>query len=211
MASDRDLIVLVAGGNDLETLKGLLSRPERLGIREVSFEVVPHARHDPGCFLQAPGFLRSYHGRYRYALVLFDREGSGREERSREDLEQDLEQRLASAGWGDRAAAVVVDPELEIWIWSDSPHVDEVLGWKNRSPALRSWLVEAGFLAEGELKPERPKEAVEKALRLARKARSSSRYRQLAERVSFQRCEDLAFQKLKRVLQGWFPVETPPG
>lgn len=210
-AEGRDLIVLVPGGNDLETVKGLLSRPEALGIREVAFEVVPHAKHDPGCFLQSPDFLRSYAGRYRHALVLFDREGSGREEKSREALEEDLERRLSAAGWENRAAAVVMDPELEVWIWSDSPHVDEVLGWKYRRPTLRSWLVEAGFLTEGELKPERPKEAVEKALRLARKPRSSARYRQLAERVSFHRCEDPAFQKLKEVLQGWFPVEAPPG
>ncbi|MEN8217380.1 MAG: hypothetical protein ABFS56_13640 [Pseudomonadota bacterium] len=26
--------------------------------------------------------------------------------------------------------------ELEIWVWSDSPHVAEILGWKNKQPDL---------------------------------------------------------------------------
>ena len=195
----------------METVKGLLSRPEALNIREVSFEVIPHAEHDPGCFLHAPDFLRSYRGRYRHAIVLLDREGSGRETESREQLERHLEKRLAAAGWENRAAAVVLDPELEVWIWSDSPHVDEVLGWKNRSPSLRSWLGEAGFLAdETDLKPNRPKEAVEQALRLARLPKSAARYRQLAQRVSFQRCTDPAFAKFRKALQGGFPVGTLP-
>ncbi len=201
----RDLILLVADSNMEYAVRGLLSRPPALGIREVTFSVLPHPEHDPGCLLRAPEFLRSFRGRFRHALVLLDREGSGRETTTRQDLERDLEERL-STDWGDRAAAVVIDPELEIWLWSDSPHVDAVLGWKGRSPALRSWLVETGFSSSRATKPERPKEAVEKALRIARKPRSSALYKQLAERVTFKRCTDPAFQKFGEILQTWFPA-----
>jgi len=204
-SKDRDLILLVADKNIEFTVKGLLSRPEALGIRKLTFDVLPHPEHDPGCLLRAPEFLRSFRGRYQHALVLLDREGSGRDTASREELEQDLEERL-TADWSDRAAAVVMDPELEAWLWSDSPHVDTVLGWGDRSPDLRSWLTETGRLAEGAAKPERPKEAVEKALRVARKPRSSALYRQLAERVSFRRCVDPAFGRFREILRGWFPA-----
>ncbi|NJL28558.1 MAG: hypothetical protein HC897_12045 [Thermoanaerobaculia bacterium] len=98
----------------------------------------------------------------------------------------------------------MLDPELEAWLWSDSPHVDSVLGWKDRNPTLRAWLAEQGFLVEGAAKPSQPKEAVEKALRVVRKPRSSALYRQLAERVSFERCTDPAFARFKDVLRGWF-------
>ncbi len=202
----RDLIVLVADKNIEFTIKGLLSRPEALGIRNVSSFVVPHPHRDPGCLLRAPEFLRPFRERYRHALVLLDREGSGRDEQTREDLETNLEERLAS-DWRKRAAVVVLDPELEVWFWSDSPHVDAVLGWHGRSPNLRTWMTESGFLQEASVKPLRPKEAVEKALRIARKPRSSALYRQLAEKVSFKRCSDPAFQKFQQTLRNWFSVK----
>ena len=81
---------------------------------------------------------------------------------------------FASSAWGSRARALVLSPELEMWIWSDSPHIDEVAGWKNRNPGLRPWLIEQAYLQEGEVKPARPKEAFEAALREAGKPRSAS-------------------------------------
>lgn len=141
------------------------------------------------------------------ALVLLDREGSGKETLSREEMEADIEHRLAISGWGDRAVAVVFDPELEIWVWSDSPQVDEVLGWGARTPNLRTWLVEKVWLQPGEIKPARPKEALEDVLRQVRRARSSAIYLELAQKVSFQKCTDPAFLKLKHYLQDWLPKE----
>jgi len=205
----RDLILLVADKNIEHAVKGLLSRPEALGIHPIASDVIPHPERDPGCLLRAPEFLRSFRQRYRHALVLLDREGSGRDETSRLELEADLEKRL-SGDWVQRSAAVVLDPELEAWIWSDSPHVESVLGWQGRTPDLRSWLVESGFCKEKVAKPARPKEAMEKALRLAGKPRSSALYLQLAREVSFQRCLDPAFGKFKQTLQSWFPITTEP-
>jgi hypothetical protein len=202
----KDLVVLTADLNTENTVKGLLSRPPALGIRAVRHDIFRHPDKDPGCLRRAPEFLRVLRDQYRHALVLLDREGCGREEQSRTGLEQDLSQRLA-VDWGERAAAVVLDPELEIWVWSDSPHVVTILGWQDRQPDLRAWLVDEGFATESSAKPHRPKEAVEKALRLAYKPRSSALYRQLAEKVSFQRCEDPAFLRFKEVLQRWFPPE----
>lgn len=202
-----DLIVLVADSNTENAVKGLLSRPEALGIRALSLDIVPHPERDPGCWLRAPELLRSFRVRYRYALVLLDRHGSGQEKKTRLEMEKDLGERLAS-DWGDRAAAVVLDPELEVWLWSDSPHVEAVLGWKDRNPSLRSWLAEKGFMVEGTIKPSQPKEAVEKALRAVRKPRSSALYRELAGRVSFERCTDPAFARFKEVLRGWFGREN---
>lgn len=201
----KDLGVLVADKNMWFTVRGLLSRPEALGIAAPSFEIYDHPENDPGCFHEAPEFFRTLRSRFRHAVVLLDHEGSGRDhEDTALQLEEDLEARLAP-DWGDRAAAVVIEPELEAWVWSDSPHVETQLGWKDRTPDLRTWLVEHDYLAEGAAKPERPKEAVKKALRMARRPRSSAIYESLARSVSFRRCQDRSFQRFCKILRGWFP------
>jgi hypothetical protein len=94
---------------------------------------------------------------------------------------------------------------LEIWVWSDSPEVPRVLGWPSAPPDLSTWLISKGFIHAAGTKPQRPKEAVEAAIRRARKPRSSALYFELASRVSVRRCTDPAFAKLQMVLKNWFP------
>lgn len=204
-ANVRDLIILGADKNIESAVRGLLSRPESLGTRQISTDVYVHPQRDPGCLLRAPEFLRAFASQYRHAFVIFDREGCGETEKSRIELEQLLEGQLSQAGWGDRAAAIVLDPELEIWVWSDSPEVPRVLGWQNAQPDLWTWLIDNGFLQVAGAKPQRPKEAVEAAIRQSCKRRSSSLYFELACRVSLRRCIDPSFAKLRETLQIWFP------
>lgn len=73
-----------------------------------------------------------------------------------------------------------VDPELENWVWSDSPHVAQVLGWTDTTTPLRDWLRDKGHWTPECGKPSRPKEAVERVLRHVRKPRSSALYRRLS-------------------------------
>lgn len=201
----RDLVVLVADKNMEFAVKGLLARAAALGIREILSDVFVHPHHDPGCLLEGHDFLRLYTKSHRYAFVMLDREGCGQEDRSRESLEQRVEALLAQSGWENRACAIVIEPELDIWVWSGSPHVDTVLGWEGRQPNLRAWMMTEGFLGPDQIKPNRPKEAVEEALRLMSRARSSSRYFELAKKVSLEQCADPAFAKFKQTLRGWFP------
>lgn len=202
----QDLVVLVADKNMEFAIKGILGRAQALGIREAIPVVHVHPEKDPGCLLRGHEFLGLFQNQYAHALILLDCEGCGREESAREVLEDEIEKRLSQSGWGGRSAAVVIAPELEMWVWSDSPQVDTVLGWQRESPDLRSWLKTLNFLHEGQAKPDRPKEALELALRTVRKPRSSSLYFQLAQQVSMGRCVDPAFTKLKATLQRWFPM-----
>jgi hypothetical protein len=207
MPFERDLVVLTADKNGEMAMRGVLSRPSRLSIRPLTADYYVHPERDPGCLRTAAELLRFATRTHAYAVVLFDREGCGREMHDRSELERQVEEQLARTGWQERCAAVVVDPELDAWVWSDSPHVDEVLGWASRTPSLRAWLRQRGFLAEPEAKPSRPKEALELALRTVSKPRSSALYQMLAQRVSLQRCTDPAFEKLRRVVTSWFPAE----
>lgn len=200
----KDLVILAADKNIEFTIRGLFSRPQALKIRSLEFDIFVHPEHDPGCFKKSDDFLRPFANSYQYGVVVFDKEGCGREKASRKDLEIEIEERLSKTGWNTRARAIVLDPELEVWVWSDSPQVDIVLGWDGKEPDLRTWLENEGRLKAHAAKPSRPKEALEAALRKVSKARSSARYAQLAQQVSFERCSDPAFLKLKAVLQSWF-------
>jgi hypothetical protein len=200
----KDFVVLTADKNAQFAVRGILSRYRSLGIRRVDPDYLLHPGKDPGVLHSAHEFLRTFAKLYTYALVLMDREGSGQEAVLRADMEARIEEALGKSGWNDRATAIVIDPELDIWAWSDSPHVDHELGWSKRQPDLRTWLTEQGLLKTGAVKPDRPKEALEAALREVRKPRSSALYQALAEKVSLERCTDLAFEKLKTALQRWF-------
>ncbi|QGP91467.1 hypothetical protein MGLY_08000 [Neomoorella glycerini] len=203
----KDLVVLVADKNMEYTIKGLLTRPQALGIRQLTFDCFVHPENDPGCLLRGHDFLRSIASNYTHALVMLDHKGCGRERLSRKQLEKQIEERLRQSGWGDRAVAIVISPELEIWVWSNSPHVDRIIGWAGRETDLRSWLIQEGFSEDRKGKLNRSKEAFERALKLTGKARSSSLYYQLAISVSLESCINPAFVKLKATLKKWFSTE----
>jgi hypothetical protein len=200
----KDLVVLVPDRNTEFAVKGVLTRPQALGIREISSEIFVHTGRDSGCYLGSHDFLRPMCHNFRHALVIFDRVGCGREDHSREEIEEKVGLKLAVSGWEDRAAVVVIDPELEAWVWSDSPQVASCLGWTSDLANLRRWLSKNGWWPSSSLKPPDPKLAVEQVLRKVRKPRSSAIYEQLARRVSFQRCTDPAFLKFRHIMREWF-------
>jgi hypothetical protein len=202
----KDLVILAADKNMEHAIRGLLCRNESLRVRPLSCDVYVHPEKDPGCFLKGHDFVRSFHRSYLHAIVMFDREGCGQESRSRDQLEREVEDRLSQAGWERRAAAIVIDPELENWVWSNSPHVEICLGWKDRAPRLRQWLVAEGYSAGPESKPMHPKQAVEQALRTVKKPRSSSIYLQLAQNVTLEGCIDGAFLKFRQTISSWFAL-----
>ena len=127
------------------------------------------------------------------------------EDLSREQLESIIESNL-SRHWPERSAAIVIDPELEAWVWSESPTLVRALGSQGDFSTLRDWLKQAGFGFNGPVKPARPKEALEKILRQNRKRRSSDLYGKLSSIVTLAACTDPAFEKLRRTLQSWFPA-----
>jgi hypothetical protein len=202
-----DLVVLVADRDMEAAIRGALNRPRALSIRGIQFTLYRHPRRDPGCRVDGAKFLRALAKQFAHAIVMFDYEGSGTK-LGVEELEATVEGELSKEGWASRGAAVVIEPELEAWIWSDSPWPAAILGWPGKEPALRVWLEGRGFLSTGQLKPARPKEALEAALFELRRPRSSVIYGDLARAVSLDRCVDRAFLKFKKTLQAWFPLDN---
>lgn len=206
----QDLVVLVADADMECAVSAMLGRPIALGIRQIRYRIFRHDLHDPGCRSQGHVYLRAFAYQYRHALVLFDREGCGKEQCSADELEKEVGESLGQNGWDDRAAAIVIDPELESWFWGSSGHVPACLGWKSLDE-LKDWLETRNLWRAGEPKPWRPKEAVEQALEKARTPRSPSIYARLATHSSLRHCTDRKFRRFTEILRRWFPREDTGG
>lgn len=205
----RDLIALVADRDMRGVLQEVLNRPESLGIRPIESVVTSEDRHDPACAKMGVELLGEYTGHFDHAILMFDHEGSGRERESPEEIEASLGAEFQRSAWGARARAIVVMPELEVWLWGGSPHVDDVIGWRGRLPSLRDWLAEDGWWPQDAPKPRRPKEAFRAALRRNRSKARPEIMQEIARRASFRRCSDRAFLRLGDTLRTWFPPDSP--
>lgn len=211
----RDCLFLVADKNMEGILKGLFSRPHphrTLGCGPFGFDpkqdlIVAHGQNDPGLYTRANALLQPYARSHRHAVVMLDAAWEGSPGAA--PIVQRIQAHLTQAGWpGNAGCAVVISPELENWVWQDSPHVSQSLGFPGEYAQLRADLVARAYWQTDAAKPHQPKEAVEWSLMRARKPRSSAIYEQLASKVSTRHCIDPAFHALLTALRRWFPITT---
>jgi hypothetical protein len=199
----KDLVLLVADKNAHFALKGALGRPEALEIRAIEFEFRVHPGRDGGTRKSGPELLALERRRFKHALLVLDFEGSGTDLPNAKALETQLDERL-SAHWKKAAKSIVIEPELDVWVWGADNAVETTIQWP-AGKGLREWLRERGFGFEANGKPTRPKEALEAALRIPDLPRSSALYQTIAEKISLPRCGDEAFIRLRNQLTEWFP------
>jgi hypothetical protein len=202
----KNLVILVPDKDVRLGIDGLLSRYRSLNIKQISYDIFTHPLHDPGIYHGAANFLRPLSNQYSYSLVFLDREGSG-QHGSTEQIARNIKRDIKRNGWPNRVEVIVFDPELEIWAWTESKNTARALGWNNYLE-LKTWLTEQGInWKQDGLKPERPKEALELSLRKKGIPRSSSIFREIADNVGLNRCQDESFRKCREILQRWFPRE----
>ena len=207
----KDLVSVVADKQIRATLEALLLRRRALGIGPVEAEILLHPNHDPGCYARPADLLRGYRQAAEHALIVLDHAWDGVPVTSGAELEALIEEKLEQAGMADWAVPVVIEPELEAWVFSNSPHVPEVLGWKGSWSAFRKALDEQNLWTAADAKPADPKAAIQYVLGRTGKSRSASLFRRLARRVNTAGCQDRAFRRLKELLQGWFPPVSATG
>lgn len=200
----KDLVLLVADKNAQFALKGALSRPEALGIRPIEFEFRVHPGRDGGTRKTGPEMLALDRRRFQHALLVLDFEGCGTDLPKATALEAQLDERL-SAHWKQSAKSIVIEPELDVWVWGADNALEAAIEWP-AGKGVREWLREKGFAFEANEKPRRPKEALEAALRIPGLPRSSALYQTIAEKISLRRCSDEAFIRLRKRLVEWFPI-----
>ena len=202
----KDLLILAADADIDATMDVLLKkRQPSLGIRCIEFKIVRHLKKDSGCRKFAADTARTYVNDYKYA-VLFDKDGCGDEGTERQLIQCAVEKDLGQTGWGNRSKAIVIEPELEMWVWSESPNVDKVLGWKDGTGHMREWLREHGLWPDDKAKPPDPKLALKLAMRERKLSPTAATFMELAEKVSLRKCKDPAFLEVRETLQRWFPA-----
>ncbi len=200
----KDLLVLVPDKNMEAVFRELLKRHRSLRIRPIGFDVHVHPRRDPGCYNEGAEWLRAQQHAYAYLLLCLDFAWEGHGHETAADLRASLRHRLELCGLGARSDALVVEPELEQWLFVDSPHVANGLGYESFGE-IRRTLEDAGLWRAGGSKPDDPKGATEFLLEKKAIPRSSSIYGGIAEKVSLRRCRDPAFTQLRQRLAQWFP------
>ena len=208
------LIVLVADNDMKEVVQALLSRPNAIGTTDFEFDVVSHPERDPGCVKEAAQVLRPHLNQYRYCMVMCDHHGCGKGEKPRHEIQQQVEEDLGRNGWKKHAKVIVIEPELEAWVWGDLATTSEKLGWPKKSSEMRQLLKDKGLWPEDQPKPPDPKKAMATALRCKPERRKIRRtpslYRAIAESVTLDNCRDPAFRELRATLQRWFPAKKTP-
>ena len=202
----KDLLIVVPCKNTQFTLRGGLSRPEAIGIRAVSYEIVVHSNRDPGVRTTGAALANLRRAQFQHALLVFDHEGCGAEENTPDELQQQIEAELQPV-WGESARVVVINPEVDVWLWGSDNALAGVLSWPSDKGGIREWLTAQGWQFGQKGKPVRPKEAFEKLREIHKQPRSSSLYETIAGKLSLKNCSDGAFQRIAEILRQWF---SPP-
>lgn len=201
----RDLVVLAADKQQKATFDALLSkRCSALGIRTISYQVIAHSNRDSGVYQQAGLFLQPFIPLYQYALVVIDFAFRGAPT-SATELQGSIANGLHRNGWNEaNSQVIVIEPELEAWVWSRSNKVPQMLGqtWKQ----IHSLAVARGYWHQDQPKPHEPKALLDALLIPQNRVRDARLFGDLAAQVSLQGCTDAAFNLLRATLTGWFPA-----
>jgi len=212
----RPCVFLVADGTMTQVLKNFLSRgyfEDRLGCRTFGFDfqqdVVVDVRNgntDGWIHRRAHALLRPYLPSHQNAVILLDKNFGGR--LSAAIVRGEILNNLLRNGWSAECVEVVViDPELETWLWQrGNPHVAR--GFQYNGPvSLEVFLEAEGFWSAAALKPTRPKEAARLLLQRYRGGPPMVVYARIIENISVSGCQDPAFNLLAAALRRWFPLD----
>ena len=209
----RDCIFLVADTNMQAAFEGFLSRVgfhQSLGCGFFDFDPgqdikVASGDNDPGLYVRGHELLRPFQSSHRHAVVVLDVQWDGSP--GAETIKQHLTERICATGWKPGAfQVIVIDPELENWIWQQNELVARGLGFDNANALITDIDIQQAWPDDAS-KPTRPKETLEAVLEKKRIPRSSAIYKKITARVSVRRCQDGAFQELVEILRTWFPNE----
>jgi len=206
----RELVILVADNTMRAVFSAFFERRFHRSLGCAPFAFHPHLdlcrdplNTDGGVHKRCHEILRPYLATHKRAIVVIDQQFGG--ERPAEEVRAEIEHRLNANGWRGRAAAAVIDPELEVLLWQDNPNVEHALGHKG--PPLRQILAADGRWPADAVKPPAPKELIQEVIRKNRAGAPDAVYSRIARTVSTHGCVDPAFHRIRETLREWFPAE----
>ena len=210
----RDCIFLLADKNIRATFEGFFSRQgfhHSIGCGSIEIDlmrdlIVAAGDNDPGIFTRAHELLGPFLSTHRHAVVVLDAQWDGSPGAA--GIRTHIESLLFANGWGTKQCAVIViEPELENWIWQRSIHVARGIGFDSIENMFTDADLQRAW-PDGQYKPSYPKETLEAILRKNRIPRSSAIYKNITAQVSVSDCCDSAFLQLAGKLREWFPLDS---
>ncbi len=209
----RDVIFHLADGQMRACFEAFFSREKfnmSLACREFDVDVqkdilqVP-GQTDPGLYDNAHENLELFKSQYNHAMIVLDRQWND-SSKTPSDIEQHITANMQRAGWTrERFEVVVIDPELETWLFQEKDIFLNAFRYHDGARALRDQLDETGHWPKGQAKPTDPKATIGRALHLGKSASPTVLFSKVCSRISVKDCQDTAFLKFKRTLRCWFP------
>lgn len=209
----RDCVFFVADKTMRETFLGFLGREDRgnqLGCGAFEFDpgedlFFAAGQNDPGLWTRANELVRPFLTTHHKAVVALDCAWNGSPGQAA--ILECISQQLQDSGWDtNRFVVIAINPELEEWIWQDSPILEKEL--RHSGPAsLRLSLAERGLWPANQSKPPSPKEVFLQIQEENRVKKSSAVFKRIAAAVPIAACTDPEFKRLIAQLQAWFPAE----
>jgi hypothetical protein len=235
----KPLLILTADNECVATLRGFFERKDfhkSLGcgpiqLAGVTFDVEKdirvHPGHDCGVWSDPQMVLFAERKNYAKALIILDEAWEGAPKA--ENLVSDIEKRAQAEGqWErDRFEVVLIQPELEAWIWQRNIHVAEAFEFPGSDGGLWELLTvqslaldkrtkkhlfvnldplnDVAAWPKNEAKPKNPKGVVEAVSAHCQSGPASGVFNEISAKVGVKHCVDGSFHKLRDALRGWFP------
>lgn len=185
-------------------MQGLLPRIQEIEKTQAFiFKIAVHPYRDPGIYNASDDFLKPFSDKFDFAMVMLDYKGCGKENKSTDEIARDIREKLDKSGWESRSSVIVINPELENWIWVNESRIQDAISWELET-GIYEWLHRNNLKRHDVTKPDNPKEAFEAALKLCHTPRSSSIYYQISSRSSYKDCQDVSFRNMISQLKTWF-------
>ena len=206
----RELIILVADGTMRAVFAAFFAR-ERWERRLCcgSFDLWPQEdiindtlHTDGGVHRRAHELLRPYLNTHQHTMVVIDQQFGG--DRPAGEVRSEILDNLYRNGWAeDRCEVIVIDPELEVWLWQDNPNIAQAINYTGSS--LRQRLQDQGEWPADAAKPLDPKASIQALIKPQRALKTKVVYSRIARSVSVSGCTDPAFLLFAGTLRRWFP------
>ena len=218
----RDVIFHLADEHMEKGLRAFFSRDDwqyALGCKQFDidplsqqdiFRVAGHT--DGGIWKHAGTNLRLFTDKYRFAVIVLDADFEPHP--GADVLQEDIAKAMVEAGWDlERFAVIVIQPELEAWLWAPNLNVAKAFGHADFD-VLRGNLERERLWTAGDPKPHDLKRARDHAARLGGKKTGGPIFKGVFSEISKRacdRCVEPGFIALRAALRKWFPPEGGAG
>lgn len=163
---------------------------------------------DGGIWKHAHSNILPFKDDYRYAVIVLDADFEPHP--GVETLRADITKNMLGAGWAEGSfCVVVIDKELEAWLWAPNVNVAKAFG-HNDFEQMREALAQRNLWDAGAPKPNDLKAARNLAARLGGKRTGGPIFRGVFEGISKRACDlcqENGFITMRTALQTWFPTE----